>query len=88
MSFSSWNDYYPSKDIWFEDNTAVMDVINLLASPTADLCITNLVEHDKLVAMSLDPLTEEIIIFHHLKLHINGKKSDPHSGLVSLFIVN
>ena len=66
MSFASWTDYYTSKEIWFDDNTASLEVINLFAPPTADLVVYNLVEYDKQVALTIDPITEELILFHHL----------------------
>ena len=66
MSFSSWSDYCLSKDLWFDDNSASLEIINLLSPPTADLVISNLVEHNSQVALTIDPITGELIVFHHL----------------------
>ena len=65
MSFASWADFYTAKKVWFDDNTASLEIINLLAPPTADLVVSNLVEYDKQVALTIDPITEELILFHH-----------------------
>ena len=65
MSFGTWFDYYNSPDVWFETNLAAWDVINLLDYKDPADCIRNLVEDNNLVAMTIDPITEEIILFHH-----------------------
>ena len=66
MSHSSWLDYYSSKELWFEENVAAFDVINLLSLPSAEGCISNLIEHNNVVALTIDPITEELILFHHI----------------------
>ena len=37
-----------------------------LAPPTANLVVANLVEYDKQVALTIDPIIKELILFHHL----------------------
>ena len=53
----------------------MLNIINLLEAPIADLCVSNLVEYNKLVAITLDPVIEEIVLFHYLtKVGKSSKK--------------
>ena len=49
-----------------ETNVTALDIINILDKSSPDECIRDLILEPSLVALSVDPVTDELFLFHHL----------------------
>ena len=79
---SSWTDYHADHDCWLPLNLKSLDVINLLDTSTA-LCVQNLKDNNDLVALTLDPISKEVLLVHRIT-QIGGTLFLPETRMVAL----
>ena len=65
MKVGTWSDYYGDQSQWTDLNMISLNVINLL-NEKAEICVANLKDNNNLTALTLDPVTSEILVIHHL----------------------
>ena len=66
MLFGNWKDYYADSDLWLVENTAALDIINLLDQSAPEACIKELEANSNLVALTLDTITDDLVLLHHV----------------------
>lgn len=52
--------------IWFEENAASLDIINLLEPKDTEACIQNLQNWPVLVVLTVDATSDELVMYHHM----------------------
>ena len=82
MPHDSWKEHYTSAENWRSENVLSNDVIKLLDCDV-DACATNIIQNNNLVVLTLDPVTNELIMVHHFT-QIGGSLRMKESKLVAL----
>ena len=82
MKVGTWNDYYSPQEKWIALNKISLQVINLLNDSTPN-CVAHLKENHNLVALTLDPMTAEVLMIHHLT-EIGGSLLSSEKQIVAL----
>jgi len=66
IKYTNWYDYYTSLDAWLEEDLLSLDVINLMNRDTPEECLSTLKDNPNLVALTIDPITNQCLLLHHL----------------------
>ena len=60
-----WLDYCTSPSDWAIENLASNDIINLLDSNNNLACVSNIIQNNNLIILTIDSIDEELVMFHH-----------------------
>ena len=82
MKVGTWSDYCIDQENWVELNKISLSVINLLNNKTPE-CVSNIKDNSNLVALTIDPMSSEVLVLHHLT-QIGGGLLSANKKLVAL----
>ena len=88
MSHSTWKEYYTDATVWFSENAASLDIINLLNTNDPSACIQNLQNWTVLVALTIDSSTDELVMFTRVGLSLKKRTSKKTERIVALNCVS
>ena len=63
---STWFDYYASPSEWTAENLFSSEIVNLLNENDHGILASNLIQNNNLVVLTLDPLDNDLVLFHHI----------------------
>ena len=62
---STWFDYYTTPEDWETEKLLSFKVIKLLDHKDKDVYVTNILQNNNLVMLTIDRIEHELVIFHH-----------------------